>query len=119
MARLGDELASMKSHSRAFYFVMLDSTHHDYSWSRRYTPSFAPFTNHVSVLKTPKADISALINRYRNAVAFVDMLMGEFLEKLQSNGLMDESIIVVTGDHGEEFLERGHLVHASELNRFQ
>jgi hypothetical protein len=119
MSRLGREVDALQTDSRAFYLVMLDSTHHDYSWSKRYAPKYMPFTKYVSIFKTDPRDILSLRNRYNNAVNFVDTLMGEFIQKLNARGLMEHSIIVVTGDHGEEFLERGHLVHASELNRFQ
>jgi membrane-anchored protein YejM (alkaline phosphatase superfamily) len=119
MARLGHDVETLTADSRAFFLVMLDSTHHDYSWSRRYQPKFTPFSDYVSVFETNPRDIEPLRNRYRNSVNFVDMLFGEFLRHLEARGLMDSSVIIVTGDHGEEFLEMGHLVHSSQLNRFQ
>jgi uncharacterized protein len=119
MAALGRELDNVGPDGRVFYVTMLDATHHDYSWSSRYHPKFLPFSESVSLLSTVPSDINSLRNRYRNAVNFTDMLLGEFLRKLAARGLANRSIVIVTGDHGEEFLERGHLVHSSELNRFQ
>src|ERR1700722_11553084 len=31
----------------------------------------------------------------------------------------DESVVIITGDHGEEFYEEGHLFHASSLSHHQ
>ena len=35
---------------------------------------------------------------------------------MEASGLWEDSVIVFTGDHGEEFYENGHLFHASELS---
>lgn len=44
-------------------------------------------------------------NRYRNAVFYVDSLVGEVLDTLEDRGLTDSTVIAVVGDHGEEFNE--------------
>jgi hypothetical protein len=121
MARVGRALDGIHENSREFFLVMLDAPHHDYTWARRYQPKFLPFSAEVSVLglKPSSLEMMGLKHRYQNAVNFVDTLIGEFMQTLEARGLLERSLIVVTGDHGEEFLERGHLVHASELNRFQ
>ena len=120
MIQLTADVAKLRPDSRAFYLIMLDSTHHDYSWARGHQPKFRPFSELVSVFTQPSADeIEPLRNRYKNAVNFVDALFGQFMTTLEAKGLLDHSIVVVTGDHGEEFFERGHLVHSGELNRFQ
>ena len=119
MTRLTADLETLSPDSRAFYLVVLNASHHDYTWSERYTPRYLPFTSFVSVFKTASKDIGPLWNRYRNSLAFIDMLMGEFLQTLEARGLTDSSIVALTADHGEEFLERGNLVHSSALNRFQ
>jgi membrane-anchored protein YejM (alkaline phosphatase superfamily) len=119
MKRLTADLGELQPGSRTFYLVVLHASHHDYTWSARYTPRYLPFTSFVSVFKTAREDIGPLKNRYRNSLAFIDMLMGEFLQTLEARGLADSSIVAVTGDHGEEFFEMGNLVHSSSLNRFQ
>jgi len=120
MSRLIADVGTLQPDSRAFYLILLDSAHHDYSWARRYQPKFTPFAEYVSVFTTPNGeDVEPLRNRYKNAVNHVDTLFGEFVRALAARGLLEQSIIAVTGDHGEEFFERGHLVHAGELNRFQ
>lgn len=38
---------------------------------------------------------------YAGEVAYTDMLMGEFMEKMNSLGLRENTILVIVGDHGE------------------
>src|SRR5439155_1407290 len=50
-------------------------------------------------------------NRYRNAVHYADSLVGTMLDALVRRGLLDDTIVLVTGDHGEEFNEHGYWGH--------
>ncbi len=38
--------------------------------------------------------------RYREQVMYVDRLVGEFVSKLKREGIYDQSVIAITGDHG-------------------
>jgi arylsulfatase A-like enzyme/Tfp pilus assembly protein PilF len=48
---------------------------------------------------------------YDGEVAFADHCAGEVLSKLRELGLWDETVVVVTGDHGEMLGEHGELNH--------
>jgi choline-sulfatase len=48
---------------------------------------------------------------YEGEVAFADHCVGQVLEKLRQLGLYDETLIVITGDHGEMLGEHGELNH--------
>jgi arylsulfatase A-like enzyme/tetratricopeptide (TPR) repeat protein len=48
---------------------------------------------------------------YEGEVAFADYCVGQVLEKLRQLGLYDETLIVITGDHGEMLGEHGELNH--------
>jgi hypothetical protein len=41
------------------------------------------------------------LNRYRNALHYADRNIGVLIDRLEKNNLLDKTIIVVTGDHGE------------------
>lgn len=58
---------------------------------------------------------SELKNRYTNAAHWVDIQMGRVYDSLEKQGLLENTIIVVTGDHGEEFLEKGFWGHNSSF----
>ncbi len=104
-----------------FFFLMLDSTHFEYSWAKNFEPPFKPYIDRVPALPMgmSKEQIEALRNRYKNSVAYVDSLMGKLLSTLRQQGTLEKSIVIFTGDHGEEFLEQGHLFHGGSLNRHQ
>ncbi len=121
MERLDARLRHAQGADREVYLCFLDAPHHDYEWPADYPARFTPWMARVP-LRADAIDarnVELLRNRYQNAVAFDDALFGDFLQTLRQRGLLDSSLIVVTGDHGEEFLEAGHLVHSSALNRFQ
>lgn len=48
---------------------------------------------------------------YRGEIWKSDLLWGEFLSQLVRAGIYDESVIVLTSDHGEEFGEHGGYQH--------
>jgi arylsulfatase A-like enzyme len=50
---------------------------------------------------------------YDGEVRTLDDLIGEYINKLEALGILDETIVVVTSDHGEELLERGSVGHSS------
>jgi arylsulfatase A-like enzyme len=60
--------------------------------------------------KSPK-DLAHLFDLYTAGVAHMDKLVGDFLERLERKGLLDDTIIVFTSDHGEEFGEHGEVRH--------
>lgn len=56
---------------------------------------------------------------YKNEVTFSDRQLGALLDALEQRGILDETMIVVTSDHGEEFWERGKVGHARGLQEEQ
>ena len=56
---------------------------------------------------------------YEQALRHVDTGVGRLLAELARLGLEEETIVVVTSDHGEELFERGHLQHGKTLQREQ
>jgi len=56
-----------------------------------------------------------LVDRYDAEIAFVDAHIGELFEGLRELGALDKTLVVITADHGEEFLEHGFVEHAWQL----
>lgn len=52
---------------------------------------------------------------YDTEIHHVDRHLGRIFEKLEQLGALDESLILITADHGEEFLEHGLLKHGFQL----
>jgi membrane-anchored protein YejM (alkaline phosphatase superfamily) len=63
-----------------------------------------------------RKDIGLIKNRYLNAVHHLDSQFARVVDYLESNGLMDSTIIVMVGDHGEEFMEDGYWGHNSTFS---
>lgn len=53
-----------------------------------------------------------IVNRYRNALLELDSWLEAALKVID----LDNTIVIVTGDHGEEIFENGILGHASNLD---
>jgi len=58
---------------------------------------------------------------YRTAIMFDDALIGQLLDDLNQRGLLDNTVVLITADHGEEFNENhdGITGHGSGYSRFQ
>ncbi|MFM5841997.1 DUF3413 domain-containing protein [Aeromonas sanarellii] len=50
-------------------------------------------------------NLQKLENRYKNAVFYTDQLLEQMLSQLQQQGLREQTIVVVTSNHGQEFNE--------------
>lgn len=60
-----------------------------------------------------------LFNQYKNSVHYNDALFGEMIQTLKDKGLYENSIIIFTSDHGQEFYEYGYFGHNSAFSRSQ
>ncbi len=52
---------------------------------------------------------------YNGEVAYTDAQVGRLLDELMRLGLADSTIVVLTADHGEEFLDHGGFEHGHTL----
>ncbi len=101
-----------------FAFALIDSPHQTYSVDPALTP-YLPYEERIDYLKLGGEPDDGLIlrvkNRYKNSCAAADVAVGGMLAELEARGLADNTIVVVTGDHGEEFYEHGHFGHTSNF----
>ncbi len=61
------------------------------------------------------AEIAFLRDLYDDEIGFTDAAIGRLLDALRERGLYDDTLILLTADHGEELLERGWLGHTRTL----
>jgi len=103
------------------HFISLDSAHYNYYWpSKNFTPIHQDCSAiNFSALKPTAGQIREVVKRYENAVNWIDRQMEDFINYLKSTGRYENSIIILTGDHGEEFQENGSWFHCSSLRREQ
>lgn len=60
-------------------------------------------------------DMPLIKNRYVNSCRHLDQQVARLLNYLRDNYLLDTTIVVLTGDHGEEFMEKGHWGHGGQF----
>jgi membrane-anchored protein YejM (alkaline phosphatase superfamily) len=103
--QLLDFMERQKATGKPFMaFAFYKATHYPYS----YPPDLAPFqpTRELNpVLASKDDDPTPVRNDYRNSVHYVDALIGDLLDRMQKLKLLDDTIVFITGDHGEEFNE--------------
>ncbi len=64
----------------------------------------------------PEAERRAIVGLYDGEVGYTDAaLVGALTSKLKALGLYDDTMIVLTSDHGEEFYEHGSWEHGHAL----
>jgi arylsulfatase A-like enzyme len=67
--------------------------------------------------QAPPADHAANLAAYEAAIAWLDERVAGLLDELDRRGGLDETLVVITSDHGEEFGEHGRFGHGSSLYR--
>lgn len=103
-----------------FFVLFLESTHFPYSFDEKVSP-FTPYTKNINIVKEAcyQQNAALIANRYRNALYHLDEQIGALKSHLEAKGLWDNTLFIFTGDHGEEFFEKGNLFHASALSEQQ
>jgi arylsulfatase len=101
-----------------FFWVHFISPHGPYKWraeSRHlydadYRGSYRRAGNYKKPPETPE-DVERFRQLYDGETHYVDSLFGELIDHLDSLGLLDNTVVVVTADHGEELMERDVFGH--------
>lgn len=112
---------------RFFAYVHLIGPHSPYDPPEQYAAPFRPAawkggpppvdppTRARSIFeKAPPVDAltrEMFIAQYDGAIAFTDHLLGSIREELEALDLLDQTLLIVTSDHGEEFYEHGSWRH--------
>lgn len=86
----------------AFSFLFYDAPH-GYDFPANYPHRYEPMLKEVNYLKlSNKTDRSLMMNRYKTSVHYVDSLVKQVLDKLEATGDADNTVVIITGDHGQE-----------------
>jgi choline-sulfatase len=65
--------------------------------------------------KMTSADRAYLAAMYDAEISYHDEYMGKFIEELRHFDLLDDTLLVITNDHGEEIFDHGKLDHGQSL----
>ncbi|MEO8879792.1 MAG: sulfatase-like hydrolase/transferase [Gemmatimonadaceae bacterium] len=107
---LRKELSEPGSH---LVYMHYNGTHFPYDHDAKYH-RFVPEvpTDYSYASWRMRQDAPAITNRYRNCLLELDA----WLRQLTTTVDMQNTVLVLTGDHGEEFFEHSRLGHASTLS---
>jgi len=118
----------IKAHKDRPFFVFLHfwDVHYDFTppppWDTRFNPGYQGpvdgrnfFFDPSIAPGMPEADLQQLVALYDGEIGWTDTFVGRLREDLEAWGLSDDTIIVVTSDHGTEFFEHGGKGHRSTL----
>ena len=92
-------------------------------WDRRFGPPGIEGPFRYSAQKVHPVDryawspdrIEAERNAYDGAIAYLDHSIGELLEELRRRGLLDNTLVIIVSDHGEQFGEHRLLAHGNSV----
>ncbi len=85
-----------------FGFLFYDSPH-GMDTPPGYDMPFTPYAKQINyLLLTNNTDPTPYLNRLRNSVHYVDSLLGKVFQTLKTQGLDKNTIVILTGDHGQE-----------------
>lgn len=80
----------------------------------RFSPA-VPDPKKFRYLSYPESDLDEVLNKYDNALAYVDEQVGVLVEALRETDQLDNTVIVLTSDHGELFHQHGMVTHGRSL----
>jgi len=60
-------------------------------------------------------EVNELLDLYAAKVGYVDEAIGSFLRALKQSNILDNTLIIVTADHGQQFMEHRYYGHRSCL----
>ncbi len=64
-----------------------------------------------------EAQIDMALRCYDASIAYVDQQVHDLLERLDRRGILKNTLVVITSDHGEHFGEHGRFIHGNSLYR--
>jgi arylsulfatase A-like enzyme len=109
-----------------FTFVHMWDVHFDFipppPYDKQFDPDYAGkvdgsnfFFNDAINAKMDKRDLDHVIALYDGEIAWTDMFIGRMRDALEKAGVLENTVIVLTSDHGTEFFEHGDKGHRKTL----
>jgi arylsulfatase A-like enzyme len=111
-----------------FVFLHTYEIHSPYEAPERYRGRFGSFEssfeptseNLLRVVNTARRDLAPtdlehVMARYDEGIRYADDCLRELFVRLSKRGFLDNALVIITADHGEEFAEHGGMLHRGTL----
>jgi len=112
-----------RDQSKPFFgFIFYESTHARYSFPENAVvrQDYLKSLDYAGLSRNElEPNIKGMKARYINAANGIDKQLQRVVESLKQSGDIENTLIIITGDHGEEFMERGRWGHNSAFTDWQ
>ncbi len=110
-----------------FFFLHLFDVHPDFipppPYNTMFDPDYLGDIEARDLFKSKKIhknmdprDLEHIIALYDGEIRFVDQVgIARLLDMLEKREMLDNTLIIITSDHGEEFFEHGSIAHRNNL----
>ena len=113
---------SLNGHKQPIFSFLFYDALHGYTRPPHYKGHFKPEWPYAKFESLHnEMDPTLFLNLYKNSAHFLDSLVGCVLNDIQSKGLLDNSWVIITGDHGQEFNDnkKNYWGHGSNHSKAQ
>jgi len=94
--------------SSPFFGVLFYDSPHGYAFPEDQEPIFTPMEETIDYMAlTAESDPLPIMNRLKTSYHFIDEEVGRVLDALERTGRLDDTVVIVTSDHGEEVNDTG------------
>jgi arylsulfatase A-like enzyme len=120
-------VTALASGRPVFAFFHTYEVHSPYRPPEGYVDLFGEFTSTIQPTwpslrrinqgkqRLDQADLDFLVSQYDGEIRYVDDCLRELFRRLTEIGFLDNAVVLVTADHGEEFGDHGGLLHRDTL----
>ena len=107
-----------------FFFVLYEDAHLPYRFREPYSSRYLgerigqarrvnqdPHKYMAGKVDMSEDDFEILRALYDVQLSFLDAMVGEFLDFLRDKGILDNTLLIITSDHGENIGDQGLMAH--------
>jgi len=114
-----------------FVFINYMEAHQTYhppqDYATPYLPNGVNYANALKVsqntqrynmglLELSDEDLESLLALYDGEISYLDFRLGQLFDYLRETGIMDDTLLIITADHGENFGEHGLRGHQLSIH---
>jgi arylsulfatase A-like enzyme len=95
VTELAQKLIDKNKDNPFFLFLHYWDTHTPYNCPKK----------HLDRDESRRGTIDAIVSKYKGAVKYVDKCIGDLIATVKARQLLDDTVIIITSDHGESLTE--------------
>lgn len=111
-----------RNSDKPFFSLLFYDLPHAISIPEEHRKKFQPSWDHADYTRlNNNTNREEYFNLYKNVVHYDDKLVGTVLKELEKKNMLDNTVVIITGDHGQEFNEnkKNYWGHSSNYSQWQ